>query len=94
MIPDILVEDCPIRYEVTKGGESTRRFYDLELVRDRNALFVLSWTAIHPIDQHSLLFGATSDLLKQQPALIVVSSFEVICSENRDPVASDKGADQ
>ena len=50
-----------IRSEVTKEGESIRCFYDLQLVRDRNALFALSWTAIHTIDRHSPLFDATND---------------------------------
>jgi inward rectifier potassium channel len=62
-----------IRSEVTPEGEHVRRFYDLELLRDRNALFALSWTAIHRIDQSSPFFGATKDLLKQQQAPLVVS---------------------
>ena len=36
---------------VPEQGEKVRRLYDLELARDRNPLFSLSWTAIHPITQ-------------------------------------------
>ena len=37
------------RQEKTLEGEEMRRFYDLKLQRDRNSLFIYSWTAIHPI---------------------------------------------
>ncbi len=62
-----------IRSEVTEEGEQVRRFHDLELVRDCNALFALSWTAIHRVTKGSPLFGATSESLAAQQAVIVVS---------------------
>ena len=62
-----------IRSEITEEGERVRRFYDLELVRDRNPLFALSWTAIHPITRRSPLFGVTAESLSAQKATIVVS---------------------
>jgi inward rectifier potassium channel len=62
-----------IRSEMTEEGESVRRFHDLELVRDRNPLFALSWTVIHPITERSPLFGMTADSLSARQALIVVS---------------------
>src|SRR5439155_9491677 len=39
------------RTETTAEGERVRRLYDLELVRTRTPLFVLTWTVIHPIDE-------------------------------------------
>jgi inward rectifier potassium channel len=61
------------RQEKTLEGEEVRRFYDLDLTRYRNAIFNYSWTAIHPINQDSPLYGATAELLKASEADIVVS---------------------
>jgi inward rectifier potassium channel len=62
-----------IRTDVTREGESIRRFQDLDLVRNRNALFALTWTAIHPIDSRSPIRGMTPDSLRARQAVIVVS---------------------
>ena len=35
--------------ETTAEGEVIRRLQDLEMARAQNALFALSWTAVHPI---------------------------------------------
>ena len=43
--------------EVTKEGETMRRPTTLKLVRDKNPMFLLTWTAMHPIDVDSPLFG-------------------------------------
>jgi inward rectifier potassium channel len=61
------------RNEVTAEGQSVRRFYDLELSRKQNAIFTLSWTAIHPIDERSPLHGATRDTLKAMEGEIIAS---------------------
>jgi inward rectifier potassium channel len=61
------------RDEVTREGEQIRRFHDLKLVRERNATFALTWTAIHPIDEKSPLYGASSELLARQRAEIIAS---------------------
>jgi inward rectifier potassium channel len=37
------------------GGTEMRRFKDLELVRDANPVFTLTWMIMHPIDEHSPL---------------------------------------
>jgi len=63
-----------IRSETAEEGERVRRFYDLELLRDRNALFALGWTAIHPITERSPLFRTTPDSLVAQHAVVVVST--------------------
>jgi inward rectifier potassium channel len=61
------------RNEVTAEGEAVRRLYDLDLVRAQNALFALSWTAVHPITERSPLHGATSESLAASDAEIIVS---------------------
>jgi inward rectifier potassium channel len=43
--------------EHTAEGHVFRRPVELPLVRDRNATFILSWTAMHKIDETSLFFG-------------------------------------
>ncbi|MGD1867589.1 MAG: ion channel [Phormidesmis sp.] len=53
-------------------GKMMRRFYELELLRDRNPSFFLTWTALHPINSHSPLYGlATKDLFRASAALLV-----------------------
>ena len=53
-------------------GRMMRRFYELELLRDRNPSFFLSWTALHPVNQHSPLYGLSqADLTKKSAALLV-----------------------
>ncbi|MEO1621072.1 MAG: ion channel, partial [Cyanobacteria bacterium J06632_3] len=54
-------------------GKTMRRFYELELLRDRNPSFFLTWTALHSIDQNSPLYGLTSEQLKRTTATILVS---------------------
>jgi inward rectifier potassium channel len=61
------------RQERTLEGEEVRRFYDLDLMRYRNAIFNYSWTAIHPIDIHSPLYSATAQSLMTSDAEITVS---------------------
>ena len=54
------------RTEITPDGERMRRFYDLKLQRDRNVIFVLTWTAVHEIDASSPLHGLSVDEMKAQ----------------------------
>lgn len=61
------------RIEQTAEGESVRIWYDLAMQRERTALFALSWTARHRIDQSSPLFGATADSLARENAGLTVS---------------------
>jgi len=48
-----------VRSEVTAEGDRFRRMFDLPLARDRSPAFVLTWTALHPIDDRSPLAGVT-----------------------------------
>jgi inward rectifier potassium channel len=47
--------------EKTREGDVMRRFLDLPLVRDRTAMFSLTWTAMHHVDERSPFFGAGGD---------------------------------
>lgn len=61
------------RFERTIEGEELRRFYELDLQRDRTSMFVLSWTAFHTIDEDSPLFGYTPAQWREDTAEVVVS---------------------
>lgn len=61
------------RTETTAEGEVVRHLLDLALVRDENPLFVLTWTAIHPIVAASPLHGASAATLAAADCEIVVS---------------------
>jgi inward rectifier potassium channel len=51
------------RDEVLASGERLRRIYDLGLRRNTSPIFTLSWTAYHPIDATSPLFGVSAEVL-------------------------------
>jgi len=59
--------------EATAEGEVIRRLFDLEMARAQNALFALSWTAIHPITAGSPLYRATQASLAAEEAEVIVS---------------------
>lgn len=61
------------RWERTQEGETMRRFYDLELVRQQNLIFALTWTAMHTIDERSPLYGATAQSLIDEGAELAIS---------------------
>jgi len=43
--------------ETTAEGETMRRPMSIKLVRDKNPMFLLTWTAMHPIDEDSPFHG-------------------------------------
>ena len=55
------------------NGRMMRRIYDLRLLRDRNPSFLLTWTALHPIDKHSPLYNISPADLIRAGAVLVVS---------------------
>ncbi len=61
------------RDETTLEGETVRRFYDLDLARRQNAIFALTWTAIHPIVKASPFYGVTAETLAMEGAQLIVS---------------------
>ncbi len=59
------------RMVTTKEGERFRRVFDLQLVRSHNPMFFVGWTAMHPIDRESPLFGLTRAQLEADNAEIL-----------------------
>lgn len=55
-----------------ENGQSIRRFYPLELERDRVVFFPLSWTVVHPIDESSPLYGLTDGDLRRSSAEFLI----------------------
>jgi len=62
-----------VRSEVTAEGERFRRMFDLPLTRDRSPAFVLTWTALHPIDAASPLTGVTPESFAEGKMEILVT---------------------
>ena len=62
-----------MRDEISSEGEFMRRFYLLKLVRDRTPRFTLSWTIMHPIDETSPLWQASSESLAKTRAMLAIS---------------------
>jgi inward rectifier potassium channel len=61
------------RTEFSPDGERMRRFHDLVLQRDRNVIFVLTWTVVHEIDAKSPLHGLTLEEMKAQSLQLIAS---------------------
>jgi inward rectifier potassium channel len=61
--------------EVTSEGETLRRPTPVTLLRDHNPMFILTWTAMHAIDEKSPFFGGkdTLDKLRSTSAEVFVS---------------------
>jgi inward rectifier potassium channel len=72
-IVDVSARVLFARQERTIEGEEMRRFYDLKLQRDRNAIFIYSWTAIHPITEDSPINGVSKEAMETTGAEIIVS---------------------
>jgi len=62
-----------IRNVITSEGEFMRRFYDMALERSQTPIFALTWTAMHPIDEQSPLYGMTAEDLAEIEAEILVT---------------------
>ena len=62
-----------MRDEVSTEGEYMRRFYLLNLTRDRTPRFTLSWTIMHPIVKDSPLYSATAESLAKTRTMIMAS---------------------
>lgn len=61
------------RDEITAEGDFMRRIYDLNLIRNQNPSFALSWTAMHPIDDRSPLYRVTPEALAEDETTIIVT---------------------
>ena len=62
-----------VRDERTAEGDWMRRFYDLQLARQRSPIFAMTFTVMHAIDPASPLWNATPSSLAAQAAEIVVT---------------------
>jgi inward rectifier potassium channel len=62
-----------IRDEHTAEGDWIRRFYDLQLLRQRSPVFAMTFTAMHPIDAASPLENATAASLARESIEIIVT---------------------
>ncbi len=62
-----------MRDEILANGQFMRRIYDLKLVREQSPGFMLSWLALHLIDETSPLYGLTAESMIETNASIVVS---------------------
>ena len=62
-----------LRNERSSEGDQLRKLHDLRLARSQSALFALTWTAIHPIDDRSPLRGEDAASLAASSASVIVS---------------------
>jgi len=60
------------RQVTTVEGHTMRAFVDLQVVRARSPLFLLSWTIMHRLDETSPLYGQTPESMKAEGADIIV----------------------
>lgn len=56
-IVDASMDVTLMRDELSQEGVHLRRLHELKLERARSPMFVLTWTGMHVIDEHSPLFG-------------------------------------
>ncbi len=62
-----------LRDEVTIEGRYIRRIHDLSLIRSQTPGFVLTWSALHPIDESSPLYGMTPEMMIEKNCLVVAT---------------------
>ncbi len=58
---------------VVSDGDVVRRAFDLDLARRGSALFSHAWTAIHPVERGSPLFGESARSLEDAEAEVIVN---------------------
>ncbi len=80
------------RFEM-EGGRRVRRFHTLELERSQVALFPLTWTIVHPIDENSPLYGFSKRELDESDVefIILLSGFDETFSQTVHTRSSYKG---
>ena len=62
-----------LKTEVTQEGVTLRRQVDVTMLRERSAVFALTWTAIHVIDESSPLHGLTAQQMRDKQVLLFAS---------------------
>ena len=69
---DVGVQAILTKMEETNGTK-VRKFYDLNLERQKVVFFALSWTVVHPIDESSPMRGLTQqDLVEADAELLIL----------------------
>src|ERR1700694_5052324 len=68
---------------VSLEGQSFRRFYELQLVRNEHPALALSWTLYHVLDEESPLYGLNADDLAASKVslIVVVSGYDVVAAQ-------------
>jgi len=63
-------------------GVHTRRYYPLALERESVVFLPLTWTVVHPVNEHSPLYGETPQSLREAQAemLVLLKAFDEIFS--------------
>lgn len=62
-----------LRNDVTTEGDSLRRVFDLKLRREQHPIFLFGWTLLHVIDEHSPLWGQTTESLRASRAFLLLT---------------------
>jgi inward rectifier potassium channel len=72
-----------LRDEVSREGGTSRRFYELPLLRNEHPVLALSWTLYHLLSADSPLYGLdASDLAASSVSLVVVvSGYDVVAAQ-------------
>lgn len=70
-----------VQNEITLEGQFVRRLHDLPLARHQSPMFNLSWTIMHPIDEHSPFHKMPIETLREKAtelAVILTGTDEVM----------------
>ncbi|MGF7233037.1 ion channel [Arachidicoccus sp.] len=69
---------------LNENGESTYKFYDLPLERNRVDSLMMNWTVVHPIDENSPLLGLTVEDMQNLDfeLYILIRGFDDVYSSN------------
>jgi len=72
-----------LRDEVSREGGTSRRFYELPLLRNEHPVLALSWTLYHVLSADSPLYGLdANDLAASSVSLVVVvSGYDVVAAQ-------------
>ncbi len=62
-----------LKWHISDEGRTYRQAFELKLVRDNLALFLLTWTLMHEIDEASPLYGIDADKLKSGEAVVILT---------------------
>ncbi|MCX6311988.1 MAG: ion channel [Bacteroidetes bacterium] len=68
----LLEVEVELNLSYFEKDSKTRSFIKLELERTKIALFPLSWTVVHPIDENSPLYGITENEINEMKMELIV----------------------